>query len=70
MAKSCDEVDELIIAKGHDELDELVVAKGGDKKVSATIECFCQCCQPFSLTKYFAIFSKDRGNFGFIETVW
>jgi hypothetical protein len=50
-----------------DELDELVVAKNlhADKieKISKITMHLCCCWQPLSLTKYCAIFSKDKGYF-------
>ena len=53
--------------KAIDELDELVVAKGlhadNIEKVSEITVHLCCCWQPFSLTKYCAIFSKDKGYF-------
>ena len=53
--------------KAVDELNELVVAKGlhtnNVEKVSEITMHICCCWRPFSLAKYCAIFSNDKGYF-------
>ena len=53
--------------KAVDELNELVVAESlyadNVEKVSEITVHICCCWRPFSLTKYCAIFSKDKGYF-------
>jgi hypothetical protein len=53
--------------KAVDELDELVETKNlhanNVEKISKITVHLCCCWRPFSLTKYCAIFSKDKGYF-------
>jgi hypothetical protein len=55
----------MVTNKAVDELDELVVAEGfhanNVEKVSEITVHLCCSWQTFSLTKYCAIFSKDKG---------
>jgi hypothetical protein len=57
----------VVTNEAVDELNELVVVKGlhanNVEKVSEITMHLCCCWQPYSLTKYCAFFSKDKGYF-------
>jgi hypothetical protein len=57
----------MVTNEAIDELDDLIVAEGlhanNVEKVSEIIVHLCCCWGPFSLTKYCAIFLKDKGYF-------